>query len=580
MSSHRKTMVVWDPSTGKEIRRLDYPANGTSTSFVPATASFLPDGKTVLVRGTVQPARMMIQLIRNENTFSFVDAATGKECRVFEGHFGALKDIAYSRDGLHVATIADEATSSKIRVWETTTGRLVSQAVDQLRGRTIGRSINPKGIRLAFGPKGNILVVAQGNEIELWDVKAGKLARTFAAQAPNPRALAIAADGTKLASCDQEGNIRIRDLASGNELRRFRIGENDTQSGSPFSQRDVAFSSDLHLVAFADPVSFNKQKLIYIWDLPTGKEWKRFRRSGLGVIRLAFSTDGRTLLENTGGPVMYLWEVATGEQRRAVRIPSSPYSAVYSPNNRYIALGEMNQTRLLGPKASAFDIPIQIYDVAANRFLPTLHGHEGKISCLSFSPDGRVLASGSDDMTGLLWDVASLAGPSSVVPLTANERSACWADLAGTAKVAFSSMWKLVADKETVNFLRENLQPAAAPPCQKEIQRLIADLGSDQVAVRSQAAKELTKIGPPAEEGLRKALIPGLPLETHRRVEEVLRAIASQQLRSVRAIEVLESINTQAARRLLRGACQRTRGRLANAGGQSIAGTDGQSAVS
>jgi hypothetical protein len=55
------------------------------------------------------------------------------------------------------------------------------------------------------------------------------------------------------------------------------------------------------------------------------------------------------------------------------------------------------------------------------------------------------------DMTGLLWDVAKITGASRAKPLTANERAACWADLAGTVRDACSSMWKLIADKDAVN---------------------------------------------------------------------------------------------------------------------------------
>lgn len=408
---------------------------------------------------------------------------------------------------------------------------------------------------MAFGHTGDLFVVARKSEIEIWDLKAQKQLRVFSATRQEPAALVIAPDGKKLATFDADRTIRIRDLASGIELSSIRVGENSPKSPVRFMGSDIAFSPDLRLAATCEHIPVNEaQGLIHIWDLFTGKERMRLPQGGKGLVRLAFSPDGRTLLA-TGRKDMNLWELASGELRHTVAVLNKlgVDHMAYSPDKRHIAFSEQE---LLGSRGVAFGSQIHIYDIIANRFVSNLLGHEGAVSSLAFSPDGRFLASGSADLTGLLWDIAALSGPNASTPLTAPERIACWADLAGTAQDAFSSMWKLVADKEAVSFLRENLSAAPAPASQKEIQRWVADLGSDQVAVRTQAAKALTKIGPAAEEGLRKSIVPGLPLETHRRMEEILRAITRQQLRSVRAVEVLEMLNTEAARNLLAALAQ------------------------
>jgi WD40 repeat protein len=49
---------------------------------------------------------------------------------------------------------------------------------------------------------------------------------------------------------------------------------------------------------------------------------------------------------------------------------------------------------------------VQLWDVASGRLTACLTGHEGKVICLAFAPDGTRLASGSYDRTVRLWDVA------------------------------------------------------------------------------------------------------------------------------------------------------------------------------
>ncbi|MEJ7616205.1 MAG: hypothetical protein WKF30_04360 [Pyrinomonadaceae bacterium] len=70
-------------------------------------------------------------------------------------------------------------------------------------------------------------------------------------------------------------------------------------------------------------------------------------------------------------------------------------STTISPDGRIMATGSND------------DKTVKLWDVASGRELATLHGHAGPIQSLAFSPDGRRLATGSEDHTVKLWDVAT-----------------------------------------------------------------------------------------------------------------------------------------------------------------------------
>jgi WD40 repeat protein len=72
-------------------------------------------------------------------------------------------------------------------------------------------------------------------------------------------------------------------------------------------------------------------------------------------------------------------------------------SVAFSPDGRLLASGSYDKT-------------IKLWDVASGREVRTLSGHTSRVLEVAFSPDGRLLASGSGDETIKLWDISGLVG--------------------------------------------------------------------------------------------------------------------------------------------------------------------------
>ena len=97
----------------------------------------------------------------------------------------------------------------------------------------------------------------------------------------------------------------------------------------------------------------------------------------------------------------------------------------FSPDGRILA-------------SAGWDSKVTLREVTTGRELTNhLVGHAGAIPSVAFSPDGRALASGSRDGTVMIWDVTDAAKPSLQHKLNANAGSV-WA-------VAYSPDGKSIA---------------------------------------------------------------------------------------------------------------------------------------
>jgi WD40 repeat protein len=205
--------------------------------------------------------------------------------------------------------------------------------------------------------------------------------------------MAFSPDGTMLATASYDGTVRLWNVAD-----RRSAGPSLVPVGDG-GVTGLAFSPDGKLLATA------ADKYVQLWDVARRQAHGDAFEFYYSAHAVAFSPDGKTLAAAGTDRVpdgalanhVRLWDVAT---RRAVGAPlvghtDSAWSIAFSPDGRTLATGSNDGT-------------VRLWDVVRHRAQgQPLSGQDGEVGDVAFSPDGHALASTGQDGTVRLWDVAT-----------------------------------------------------------------------------------------------------------------------------------------------------------------------------
>jgi len=179
----------------------------------------------------------------------------------------------------------------------------------------------------------------------------------------------------------------------------------------------VAFSPDGTLLASANNVIVGlspwvskrsgqggtSKGAVILWDVATKKKLDAIDCGGR-VSGICISPTGKWLaathLDDQGIQKVKVVELANRKERYSLSIDDkglrSVSSTIFSPDGKKLLLG------VTGPKFAE----LMIYDSESGKLQNTLKGGEANISCLSFSADGKLLTSISEDVVQI-WDMTT-----------------------------------------------------------------------------------------------------------------------------------------------------------------------------
>ena len=392
-SPNGKTLASGSSS---EIRLWDPSTQAHKTTFMDQQASSLaysPDGRT-LAAGRWQGIDLL-------------NVQTGERKSSLSGHTEDVRVLAFSSDGKKLASAADHHEDATIFLWNARTGKHL---------RTL--TGHPRNVHsLTFSPDNSTLASGSRDDIiRLWNAKTGKQTRTIEEWSdsltyfPDGKTIGVGQGGTIVLLNANTGDVSqgLPAHKDGIHSLIFSLDGSTAVSSSWDGTTRVWNVETLSFITIEGHFNFERIALspngktvavvnaanIFLYNALNGQFDKVLdvgRRGG----PLTYSPDGGTLAIETweDGRQIHLLNARTGKSKRSLDWEGDGVRAIaFSPDGKILASGSWG------------DGIIRVWNAKNGKLQHKLSGHTESVETLVFSSDGKTLASGGGDRTIRLWN--------------------------------------------------------------------------------------------------------------------------------------------------------------------------------
>lgn len=370
------TVCLWNPNTGEHKVTLGEHDRGVTC------VKFSPDG-SILASGSL------------DATIQLWDVVTGKHKATLKGHTGGTELMAFSPDGLTLASATDARwtlDSDEISLWDTKTGQHKTK-LENPDFLVMSIAFNPDGGTIAAGGfDKNIDRDQSAGTVLLWDDATGEYKESLIKEhTVSVHIVVYSPNGASLVSGSSDGTILLWDTAT-YQLKASLTGYPDA----------IAFSPDSSKLAIA-----TQDKKIVLYDAVNGEHKSTFTEHTDEVYSLVFNPDGRTFAGIGGDSTIRLWDAVTGEHLQTITGHTRSVSSIsFNADGSKLAVGSGHDDGTNGDKI------IRIWNVHTRRLQRTFSVPDDQckrvyrklIDSVSYSPDGNILAIGSEDGSIRFWD--------------------------------------------------------------------------------------------------------------------------------------------------------------------------------
>ena len=246
----------------------------------------------------------------------------------------------------------------------------------------------------------------------------------------------------------------------------------------------VSFSLDGTLAAGLD------NGRVELWEVENGERVFTFTHTDRAPVAVVFSWDGATLATgstdytNSANQVIKVWDIATQLLVGTWEVPGEKLihrlpPMAFSPDGTRLVCGFEDGT-------------IRIWDVASQAEVFTLEGHTDRVTSVSFSPDGSLLASAGwwDDPTVRLWDATTRTELGTLRGHRGGVRSVAFSNPDGSTLASSGQedhtvrLWD-VATRRPITTLKEHTGPVHSVTFSRDGSTLISGSADGRVLLRN-----------------------------------------------------------------------------------------------